>query len=732
MRFLLVALCLCLALPALAGARLSEAASLYLRQHAEDPVDWHEWNDATLEKAASEDKLIFVSVGYAACHWCHVMREESFIDDGVATLLNAHFISVKIDRETRPDLDEQFQMATAILGAAGGWPNSVFLTPTGDPFYAGGYFPRDDFARLLSLVVEAWRDDRGAIMADAFHVAATLRDYMDQASGSAALTEAAMAELVAGITEARDPFLGGFGETTKFPREAVLAMLWDHAQRAGDDEALATVLEALDAMARGGLHDHAGGGFHRYTVDPDWHIPHFEKMLYNQALIARLYVRAWAATGRYEYRRAAERTLDYVLRDMTAPQGGFFSAEDADSIEAGEREEGVFYSWTPAQLGAALGDAAEAEAARFGVVEDGAFEGSNVLRLLENVPDTRAGWDTLDGALEVLRRAREARVRPIRDEKIIAAWNGEMIATFAEAGHVFGRADYLDAARRAARFILHEMWPEGGLLRVHFDGRADGTAQLSDYTALGLGLLALARHDSNPPRPWAEDAQRLADEMLARLYDPGRTLRMTASSGALGPVRPLDDTELASGNAQAVALLHGLELQAGRLEPRLGELAGMLTADALIAPMQRAGLLAALAARDFGPMDPVRQVASGAVTAGAVYDRDTGSVRLELEIAQGWHINAHEPLEDYLLPTELSVGGAALAATGYPDAVTQRLGFSETPLALYEGSVVLEMPAPGATQDTGQIPVELNIQACDDAQCLQPETLSWRFWSGRG
>lgn len=725
MRLLLLILCLIAPASAGAGARLADAASLYLRQHAEDPVDWHAWTPETLEKAAVEDKLIFVSVGYAACHWCHVMREESFIDAEVAEVLNAHFISIKIDRETRPDLDEQFQMATAIIGAAGGWPNSVFLTPTGDPFYAGGYFPRDDFLGLVQVVAEAWREDRGALAADGFRVAATLRSYMDQASGSAALTQGAVAQAIAEVLVTRDPFQGGFGEVTKFPREPVLAMLLDHAQRSGDGEVMDTVLQALDAMLRGGLHDHVGGGFHRYTVDPDWHVPHFEKMLYNQALITRVLLRAWAATGRFEYRRAAERALDYVLRDMTDVAGGFYSAEDADTVVAGHREEGVFYTWTLPQFRAAFRDSAGPVAAQLGVEADGAFEGTNVLRLMEP-PATPAAWARLDAALARLEAERRDRVRPIRDEKILTAWNGEMIATLAEAGQLFGRSDYLNAARRAAGFILREMWPEAGLQRVHFDGRADGAAQLADYGALGLGLLALARHDTHPPRDWASEARRVADEMLARFHDPGRPLRMTQSPGPLGPIRPLDDTEQPSGNALAVALLTALERQADMLEPRAGELAGLLTADGLNAPMQRAGLLGALMGRDYGLAHPVQQVAAGAVTARAQVNPRTAKLRVVIDIAPGWHVNAHEPLEDYLLPTVLRAGAAALPKGAYPAADIQRLGFSDSPLALYEGTVVLEMDAP----EGAQLPVVLEVQACNDAQCLQPEELRWRFWRG--
>jgi len=729
MRFVLLAIFVAMSTPAQAGERLADAASLYLRQHAQDPVDWHEWTPATLEKAAREDKLIFVSVGYAACHWCHVMREESFVDARVADFLNRDFISIKIDRETRPDLDEQFQMATAIIGAAGGWPNSVFLTPTGDPFYAGGYFPRDDFAQLLEVVVEAWDADRGALVADGFRIASQLRDYLDQTSGSAALDAAAITQSIRQIMEQRDPFQGGFGSVTKFPREPVLMVLLDHAQRQGDPDAMATVLDALDAMARGGLHDHVGGGFHRYTVDPDWHVPHFEKMLYNQAQIARLYIRAWSATGRYEYRRAAERALDYVLRDMTARDGGFFSAQDADTVHNGEREEGAFYTWTPAQLTKALTPQdAQAMARRLGVVENGAFEGTNVLRLMQDIPQDRRGWAALDASLEQMANARAPRIRPIRDEKIITAWNGEMIATLAEAGRVFGRIEYLGAARRAAAFILREMWPTTGLRRVYFDGEPAGDAQLSDYGAFGLGLLALARHDSHPPQDWAAQAARVGDEMLARLSDPGRTLRMTPTTGGLGPVRPLDDTEQASGNALALALLAGLERQTGRLDPRTAELAGLLTADALVAPMQRAGLLGALIAQDAGRTDPVQHVAAGALIAQASLVAKRTKVRVTLHIAPGWHVNAHKPLEDYLLPTALRVADATLDETAYPLPMTRNLGFSATPLALYEGTVVLEMDAP----PSGQFPVILDVQACNDAQCLQPEVLTWRFWQQDG
>ncbi len=730
MRFLIF-ISLLFGAPVHAQNQLAGEASLYLQQHANNPVDWYPWGPEALSKARDEDKMIFVSVGYAACHWCHVMEEESFENEAIAILLNKNFINIKIDRERRPDLDEQFSLVTTMLTGSSGWPTSVFMTPDAEPFYAGTYFPPDAFTQVLNTITDVWAEDRPALTAEAFAIANQMRDYLDQ---TAILGEVSGAEIHAAALQQitnLDEFYGGFGDAPKFPRESLLLFLMDQAMRTGDDQVLNAVTTTLDGMIKGGIHDHVGGGFHRYSVDPEWHIPHFEKMLYNQALIGRLLLRAYLATGNPDYARAATRTFDYVLRDMRAANGGFYGAEDADSLnKQNERVEGVFYSWTPDQIRSALGANAEDLIDMFEVIEDGTFEGANILHLPE-LPLTalaEAGLDlaAFDAVLERLRLARNLRSAPIKDQKIIVAWNGEMIATLAEASKILNRPDYYTAAKTAADFILSDMWSDGMLNRIWFDGRADVPAQLLDYGAFGRALLALYDYAPKDGAKWLVPAQRLADSMVANFADPDQAMRMTADATGLGPFRPLDDTETAAGNALALALLDGLDRRQARVGEAAPRLAAALAIDAINSPGQRAATLRAIAEHIGGPVGPMRLSNGGAVRVFAMADRAKGELAVTIRLAKGWHINAHAPLEDYLIGMEMAVDEIPVATATYPVAEIKELGFSETPLALYEKGFTMTLPYKAPSD--GPARARLTLQACNDEVCLPPDDMIFWVW----
>lgn len=719
MRIILSLLLILLASQAIAKNRLAQESSPYLQQHADNPVDWYPWGEAALQKARDEDKMIFVSVGYAACHWCHVMEAESFENEAIAAYMNTHFINIKIDRERRPDLDEQFIAVTSILTGSSGWPNSVFMTPDAEPFYAGTYFPPDAFLEVLSMITEVWRDDNTALRSEAFTIAQTLRDYLDQ---TAVLGEVSSADINAAATTmlaGLDAFNGGFGTAPKFPRENVLLFLLDQAMRSGDATLLEAVTLTLDGMIKGGIHDHIGGGFHRYSVDPEWHVPHFEKMLYNQALIGRVLLRAYSATANPEYARAASRTFDYVLRDMREAGGAFYAAEDADSQDAdGARVEGVYYAWTPAQIVAVLGDD-PAEIDAFNVVEQGTFEGLNVLHLSE-MPRV-AGLR--DDALEALRLARQKRAAPITDKKVILAWNGEMIATLAEASKVLNRPEYAQAAIQAAAFLMQNMWSDNGLKRIWYQGHTDVDAQLVDYAALGRALLALDDYTAPQGTDWLAAADRLADDMLRLFADPDQAMRMSADVAGLGPFRPLDDSEIASGNAQALELLAGLDRRLARSGEAAPKLAAALAIDAINAPRQRAATLTALEGLRGGPVGMMRVSNGGAVRVFA--STDSEGLILTVQPRQGWHINAHQPLEDYLIGMELTVSDLSVDLAAYPTAEVKVLGFSQTPLSLYEQPFTLVAPVV-----RGDVPARavLTLQACNDAVCLPPDQMVFWLW----
>ncbi len=736
MNYLILAL-LFLAVPVLAQEQkpnhLLGQDSPYLLQHLYNPVDWYPWGPEALEKARNEDKLIFLSVGYSACHWCHVMEEESFRDEEIAAFLNKYFVSIKVDRERRPDLDEQFMLATQTLTGAGGWPNSVFMTPEGGPFFAGTYFPPVPFLDVLTQVVALRESDPELIEAEGERLKQLLSRYLTFRAEALELTPEMINDAARSVLPELDFFSGGLGVTAKFPTEPLFLFLLDQAQRTGDAELLEGVTTMLDAMIIGGIHDQVGGGFHRYAVDPGWHVPHFEKMLYTQALTGRLLVRGWQATGKASYRRAAERLFDYVLREMQDAGGGFYAAQDADSDNAaGEYVEGAFYTWTPAQL-AQMGADSEFLADVFQVTENGEFDGSNVLNLpdLAEVMAQGLGLDEagfyaqLDPLLERMRALRAQRAAPLTDRKIVVGWNAVMIATLAEAAQAFERPDYLQSAAQAADFIMENMVLDGGLSRVSFEGKSTVAGQLADYAGLGLALVALQDYSPDP----AQKARRLqqagamANEIRARFGNPENAFRMTETVDGISAMIPVEDGEIASGNALALDLFARLIKR--RQNPELAldtaRLAAALSGYGMDIPSQRATILRASQDLEYGETGPVRYIAGGAVRIEQKLNRAANTVRFTLEVAEGWHINAHVPLEDFYIPMGLTMAGQPVAADAYPVAVVKSLGFNPKPLALYEGVFSVEVPVSAGA-------AIMTLQACNDEICLQPEELRFQLW----
>lgn len=589
--------------------RLIHETSPYLQDHAHNPVDWYPWNQEALEAASAQDKPIFLSIGYAACHWCHVMAHESFQDEATARFMNEHFVNIKVDREERPDLDSIYMNAVVAMTGQGGWPMSVFLTPDGKPFYGGTYFPgtprygMPSFMNVLQGIANAWKTQR----ADVEHNGTQLQDALakagvPQTGQDILLTRETLELALDGFVRFFDSENGGFGGAPKFPQPMTLEFLIRRYTGTHDAMILKMITVTLDKMARGGIYDQLGGGFHRYATDNIWLVPHFERMLYDNAQLARVYLHAYQITGGEFYKRIATEILDYVVREMTDANGGFYSSQDADS----EGQEGKFFVWTPEEIRSVLGgstsglvivsksksDANEAQLVMdaFGVTGRGNFEGKNILTRARDNDVLAAMHNTtaedverrLEGARRKLFNARERRIKPARDEKILTGWNGLMLAAFAEAARILKRQDYIDVAKRNADFLLEHLRDEGGRLeRSYKDGQARLNGYLEDYANLAEGLFAL--YETTFEEKYFVAARESADNILAHFADPRGGFFDTSDDHEQLVVRPKDmqDNATPSGSAMAVMVLAKLAAFTG--EARYGN-----AVERTIAPLQPA------------------------------------------------------------------------------------------------------------------------------------------------
>jgi uncharacterized protein YyaL (SSP411 family) len=510
--------------------QLASETSPYLLQHAHNPVNWFPWGPEALAKARSEDKPILLSVGYSACHWCHVMERESFEDESIAALMNDNFVNIKVDREERPDVDQIYMNAVQLMTGSGGWPLTVFLTPEAEPFYGGTYFPPDDrhnrpgFRRLLVSLSEAYRERPDDVLSNAKSVIKQIDSQARRPTGDAAdtvLTIELLEKASSGIAEQFDPDHGGFGPAPKFPSSMTIDYLLRYHNRTGEEHSLEMANLSLEKMAFGGLYDHVGGGFHRYSTDAYWLVPHFEKMLYDNALLGRVYLDAFRSTGRPLYRKVVEETIDFVARDLQAPNGGFYSTLDADS----EGVEGKFYVWTFDEFKQVAGADTDLLARYFDVTPDGNFEGNNILHI-SHAPATFAHSEgvsvedlenKLARVLPELFKQRDIRIRPGRDEKILTDWNGLMLRTVANAAAYLDRSDYRQLAIKNAEFLIERMWDGKRLLHGFKDGQARFNGYVDDYANLADGLIALYELTFDPR--WLNTAVEIVELMVDEFWD---------------------------------------------------------------------------------------------------------------------------------------------------------------------------------------------------------------------
>jgi uncharacterized protein len=545
---------------------LSGETSPYLLQHANNPVDWQPWGEPALARARAEDKPILLSIGYAACHWCHVMAHESFEDPATAKVMNELFVNIKVDREERPDIDAIYMSAVQAMTGQGGWPMTMFLTPDGVPYHGGTYYPPTDrhgmpsFVRVLRSVADAYRTRRGEVLDTAERVRELYAGARRAAESAGELTAAQLDSSARGIVARYDARHGGFDGAPKFPQTMALDFLLRHWRRSAKPQELAIVRDSFIKMARGGIYDQVGGGFHRYSVDARWLVPHFEKMLYDNALLARLGINLWQVTRDAEIARVTRETFDWSLREMAAPAGGFYSSLDADS----EGHEGKFYVWTAAEIDELLGVDSTLPRALWGVTDGGNFEGKNILNVPHSPAEVAARLGISREELErsassaraVLRAAREVRVRPGRDDKILAAWNGLMVRALADGARAFDDARWRDEAVRHGEFLFREMVRDGRVMRVHKDGVTKGVGYLEDYSAVALAALAL--YELTHDELWIERARSVSDAMVRWFWDDaigGFFDTAHDAESLIARPRELTDNAVPAGNSLAAELL---------------------------------------------------------------------------------------------------------------------------------------------------------------------------------
>ena len=728
--------------------RLAKQSSPYLLLHQFNPVDWYPWGEEALQRARDEDRPIFLSVGYSTCYWCHVMERESFSDERVAEVMNREFINIKMDREERPELDEIYMVATQVLTGHGGWPNSLFLTPDLEPFFAGTYFPPEDrhgqpaFLRVLLSLADAWTNRRDDIREQARSVTASIQHYLDRRAAPApTVPSPAVADTSArALAQRFDSGWGGFGGAPKFPTPANLFLL---QERAADHERDAEMLvQTLDQMARGGIYDQLGGGFHRYATDAEWKIPHFEKMLYDNGLLLELYAREFGRGGDPEMARVVRETAAYLEREMSAPEGFFWSAQDAET----DGEEGAFYVWTRDQLQEVLGSE------DFGFLAplmgfDGPpfFEGDHfVLHLPKPLAVQaelrRMTLDELVAEMAPMRRrlfeARQARDLPATDDKILVDWNGMVVGGLATAGRLLAEPALVERAGRAASAILDNLRPDGTLLHAWRAGSGSVRAFLSDYAFLVRGLLAL--HEATGDDRWLEAASDLSDEQQERLGDRlGGFFNAAEDAELLVRAKEVVDGAVPAANAVAILNLIDLAEQTGEERWRIDAEAGLRAFATQIEQSPDAARMMSVAVLRLGmpgPQEtsgtagqpaetPMRAQARDAVRPslrfGKVDEEGWRTFRLDLEVAEGLHIQANPASSEFVIPTELSFSDLEARGVAYPEGEALATAFAEEDVRVYGGVATI------AGELKGEGSMHLTFQACTDVGCLPPVRLDF-------
>jgi uncharacterized protein len=740
--------------------RLILEDSPYLLQHAHNPVNWYAWGSEAFATAAAENKPVFLSIGYSTCHWCHVMEVESFDNVAVAKLLNQHFISIKLDREQYPDLDEIYMTGVQLMSGHGGWPMSNFLLPDGRPFFGATYFPPQSFLQILDKISAAWRDQYEELETSAASIDQAIKRILGNNDDATAIDSGLLADTVQALYQREDRALGGLAGAPKFPQEPLLLLLLDQAARERDLDAIDFVSRALAGMARGGIYDQVGGGFHRYSVDSQWLVPHFEKMLYNQSQLGLVYLQAWQLTGNDFFKRICQQTLDYVLRDMQQTEGGFFSATDADS----EDKEGTFFLWSEQQLQELLPkQQAEQAAMVYGVTTAGNFEGSNILHLPRALYQLEQEFgegfvEELDRIRDKLYQHRELRIHPLRDDKLIVAWVGAMIATLATAAAATSNQRWLQAAEKAARLILqHNVNADGRLLRIYLNGTCSIDGQLEDYANFCQGLLRL--FDVTQKLDYLQHAASLMDAALMEFWDsveggfflsPGQhagpqlTRSKNASDGATlsavataleclqdlwGRAALLDNLAEESAHKQAAAIHYKEKINACR-----SAVAGQLNEN----PISHPGLLRCLEGSGLGSLRPMHYAGNGLVRihcrSAATLSADVWELEFVLSLSENWHITAAQAAGTEFVPFSVTLLDDecfwTLMQVDYAKANGSIDDGRGSQQLIYENEVVVKVQLQGSAAPHDSLSaaagIGMCVQLCNQQHCLLAEQLQMR------
>lgn len=722
--------------------RLILEDSPYLLQHAHNPVNWFPWGAEAFEVARAENKPVFLSIGYSTCHWCHVMEVESFDNVDVAKVLNKQFISIKMDREQYPDIDEIYMTAVQIISGHGGWPMSNFLLPDGKPFFAATYFPAENFLHLLDQITNAWNErfDELHKSAESVHqgVQRILSNKSEAQTGSVSELQ-----LVEALVSREDEHWGGLAGAPKFPQEPILLYLLDFASRHDNEAAHAFVVRALEGMGKGGIHDHVGGGFHRYSVDEEWLVPHFEKMLYNQSQLGLVYLRGWLLSRNPFFARICRRLLDYVLRDMEVPEGGFYSATDADS----EGEEGTFFVWTPEQIEFALTeDQAEIILDVFDITTFGNFEGANILRLEQGLEFWQGKYGdellpVLDNALESLYQNREKRPHPIRDDKRIVAWCAAMASTLIHAHLVFGETRWYESAKKALDHLL-KMNLGGGneLTRIYLNGEVSIPAQLEDHVNLIQALILL--FDASGERRYLTQAFKLMDAVIDNFWDEESESFFLGPAQQDGPVlvrsRSAGDGAELSAIATALECLWSLE-QRARLASTAVDVDRYreLRQSAIIAlrpvvddsPLNHTSLLRVMAMVEHGSLAPVQYGNEGLVRIHAEVDEDSLLCSISCSLVSGWHLTAPDANTEEFSPLSVEIQNTdewQVETIDYPSS-GEMLASAIGEVSIYSGDITVTLKLCRNQEYSSGIKIAVNYQLCNDKQCLLPAQLKFQL-----
>ncbi|MCS7225086.1 MAG: DUF255 domain-containing protein [Armatimonadetes bacterium] len=731
--------------------RLAYETSPYLLQHKDNPIHWLPWGDEAFEIAKKLDRPIFLSIGYSTCHWCHVMERESFENEEIAAILNKNFIAIKVDREERPEVDEAYMKAVLLFtGGHGGWPMSLFLTPDGLPFFGGTYFPPDAFRRILLEVSRLWKEERQRVMEAARSAAeAAAAELSFVAEDPKALDEKTLRMAEEALLRATDKVNGGFGRAPKFPPHPTLEFLLNRYEKTQRLPLWEVIHLTLTKMALGGIYDHIGGGFHRYSVDEKWLVPHFEKMLYDNAQLAALYSRAYYLAGDELFLQVARETFEFVLREMTSPDGAFYSALDAESpvTEGGHKEEGAFYLWTPEQVLSLLGpEEGRLFCKIYGITEEANFVNphtgyrGSIPNLLQGPLTTQARLVGLSEQQlkekvvrwkETLRSARERRPRPFRDEKILISWNGLMISAFAQGYHFLREKQYCEAAVQAAEFLWKAAGgAQGSLVHTIQEGKPKIPAFLDDYAFLAAAFLDLYQATKDPV--WVERAEKLAEKMMEELWDDkaGGFWFSQRRADLFAVSKPSVDGSEPSGNGKAVQVLLRLAAIKGNSAFRQKARETLETFGGLMSKVPRAcpSLLTGLdlwLAHQQGPIPTLEPVRVSLVPQRLkLVEGQPASLSLILQIAPGWHIYGPKAVKNFI-PTTVTLSssetGLELVATYFPEPEVVRLPFLSEPVAVYQGRVEIGLQIRGEKEGSYIAKITCRFQPCDDKACLSPQ-----------